>query len=110
MSLRQLIKLAKNPRTFIDSVLTYSRYLGSIKPDLLKSSREEMSVRLACVSTGWWPSKLQCPIGGRILAVSPHPDDETIGAGGLLIAHRGEAEISVITIFKGDGGGVLSTP
>jgi N-acetylglucosamine malate deacetylase 1 len=104
--LRQLIKLARHPRAFIDSVLTYSRYLGTIKPHLLSCPSREISVRLACFSKGWWPSQLRCPIGRRILAVSPHPDDETIGAGGLLIGHRQEAEISVVTIFKGDGGGL----
>src|SRR5262249_8495169 len=62
---------------------------------------------LACLKAGWWPSKLCVPIGHRILAISPHPDDETIGAGGLLLAHRGYSEISVITIFNGDGGGLL---
>src|SRR5262249_34092709 len=107
MSFRQLISLARHPRTFMDSILTYPRFLGAIKPELIQRARPEFEVRLACLKAGWWPSKLCVPIGHRILAISPHPDDETIGAGGLLLAHRGYSEISVITIFNGDGGGVL---
>ncbi len=110
MSFRDIISLARHPRTFIDSVLTYSRYLGAIKPDLLGCTEGEIAARLTCISKAWWPSKLQCSIGRRILAVSPHPDDETIGAGGLLIAHKGRSEISIVTVFKGDGGGFLDVP
>src|SRR5262245_64551843 len=91
----------------MDSLLTYPRFLGAIKPDLLEGDRLEFEARLACLRSGWWPTKLNFPVGRRILAISPHPDDETIGAGGLLLAHRGYAEISVITIFSGDGGGLL---
>jgi LmbE family N-acetylglucosaminyl deacetylase len=107
MPLRDFIALARHPRTFVDSLLTYSRFLGAIKPGLLAQSDADIEARLACLSSGWWPSKLRCPVGRRILAVSPHPDDETIGAGGLLLAHRGQAEISVVTVFDGDGGGLL---
>src|SRR5262249_28293947 len=66
--------------------------------------------RLACVRAGLFPAKLSVPVGRRILALSPHPDDETIGAGGLLLAHAHCSEISVITIFAGDGGGLLQDP
>jgi LmbE family N-acetylglucosaminyl deacetylase len=108
MSFRHLIKLARHPRTFIDSILTYPRFLGVIKPDLLpRRIEDEFKARLACYNAGWWPAELRSPIGRRILALSAHPDDETIGAGGLLIAHREQADISVITIFNGDGGGRL---
>jgi N-acetylglucosamine malate deacetylase 1 len=109
MSLRDLIALARHPRTLVDSLLTYPRFLGAIKPGLLARTEAELEARLACLSSGWWPSKLRCPVGRRILAVSPHPDDETIGAGGLLLAHRGQAEISIVTVFGGDGGGLLET-
>jgi LmbE family N-acetylglucosaminyl deacetylase len=89
-------------------LLTYPRFLGAIKPDLLgKRNEAEFQAELACLKSAWWPAQLTCPIGNRILALSAHPDDETIGAGGLLIAHREKARISVITIFTGDGGGFL---
>ena len=108
MSLRQLIALARHPRTLIDTLLTYPRFLGAIKPRLLqRRSEAEFQAEFTCLRSSWWPAQLACPIGSRILALSAHPDDETIGAGGMLIAHRGKARISVITIFTGDGGGSL---
>ena len=89
------------------SILTYSRFLGAIKPDLIKANPAEFEVRLACLKQSLSPATLRVPVGRRILAISPHPDDETIGAGGLLLAHSRYAEIFVLTIFNGDGGGVL---
>jgi LmbE family N-acetylglucosaminyl deacetylase len=89
------------------SILTYSRFLGAIKPDLIEANQAEFEVRLACLKQSLSPATLRVPVGRRILAISPHPDDETIGAGGLLLAHSRYAEIFVITIFNGDGGGVL---
>src|SRR5262245_57750849 len=89
------------------SILTYPRFLGAIKPALLEANAVELEARLACLKASLSPSKLRVPVGRRILAISPHPDDETIGAGGLLLAHSKSAEISVITIFNGDGGGLL---
>src|SRR5262245_61292052 len=89
------------------SILTYPRFLGAIKPALLEANAVELEARLACLKASLSPSKLRVPVGHRILAISPHPDDETIGAGGLLLAHSKYAEISVITIFNGDGGGLL---
>jgi LmbE family N-acetylglucosaminyl deacetylase len=59
------------------------------------------------ILASYWPARLECPIGARILAVSPHADDETIGAGGLLITHKDVSQIAVITIFNGEGGGSL---
>ena len=103
----QLLAAARHPRTFIDSVLTYSRFIGAIKPGLLRQAETEFEARLESLRYCWWPAQLHCPVGRRILAISPHPDDETIGAGGLLLAHRALADISVITVFSRDGGGVL---
>jgi LmbE family N-acetylglucosaminyl deacetylase len=107
MSLSHLIALARHPRTLVDSIFTYPRFLGAIKPGLLRRSSREIEARLGCLTSCWWPAKLRVPVGRRLLAISPHPDDETIGAGGLLLAHRGFAQISVITIFNGEGGGLL---
>jgi N-acetylglucosamine malate deacetylase 1 len=91
----------------MDSILTYPRFLGTIKPHLLGAARLEFEARLACLKSGLWPASLRFPVCRRILAISPHPDDETIGAGGLLVAHREYSEISIVTIFNGDGGGLL---
>src|SRR5262249_5697823 len=46
-------------------------------------------------------------MGKRVLVVAPHPDDETIGPGGFLLRHRGLAELHVVTVFNGEGGGRL---
>ena len=107
MSFAQLIAAARHPRTLIDSFLTYPRFLGVIKPELMGKTEAEFQAMLASWKAAWWPAVLAAPVGRRIVAISPHPDDETIGAGGLLIAHQSEAEISIITIFEGDGGGFL---
>jgi LmbE family N-acetylglucosaminyl deacetylase len=47
------------------------------------------------------------PVGKRLLALCPHPDDESIGAGGLLLAHRNLAEIHLVCLCNGEGGGSL---
>ena len=49
----------------------------------------------------------RCPWGRRILALSPHADDETIGAGGLLWAHRDVAEIHLVVLSDGGKSGQL---
>ena len=88
-----------------DSLFAHSRYMGVIKPSLRGESAEQLQARLAAASSQLWPKKLSVPVGRRILAFSPHPDDESIGAGGLLLAHRECSSIHVITVFNGDGGG-----
>src|SRR5262245_10564922 len=109
MSLKHLLALTKHPRTFVDSLFTYPRFLGAIKPGLLAGGAASANAQLECMSGGWWPTALRCPVGQRILALSPHPDDEVIGAGGLLIAHRGHADLGVITVFDGNSGRALQT-
>ena len=42
-----------------------------------------------------------------MLVIAPHPDDETIGSGGFRLRHRGLAELHVVTVFNGEGGGRL---
>ncbi|RPI27143.1 MAG: PIG-L family deacetylase, partial [Chloroflexota bacterium] len=40
----------------------------------------------------------------RVLIIAPHPDDETIGAGGLIQAARSRgAEVRVVIVTNGDG-------
>ena len=96
------------PRTTVHRWLTYPRFLGTIKPQLLQCSQEEFEARLHSFQAGWQPAHISCPIGKRILVISPHPDDESIGAGGILLRHRGLADVHLVTVFNGDRGGALA--
>jgi N-acetylglucosamine malate deacetylase 1 len=96
-----------HPRAWRDALLTYPRFLGTIKPDLMGNSASELGPRLEMQASIWWPKRLECPLAERILVISPHPDDESIGCGGLLLAHAGTAEIQIVTVYNGDGGGAL---
>ena len=40
------LKLPFHPRAWLDSVLTYPRFLGTLKPELLKAARAELEPRL----------------------------------------------------------------
>jgi LmbE family N-acetylglucosaminyl deacetylase len=102
---RQLVGI--HPRTVVDSFFTYPRFLGTIKPQLLGRADAELRARTGSFRAAWWPQVLNCPLGDRVLVIAPHPDDETIGAGGFLLRHRGLAELHVITVFNGEGGGKL---
>lgn len=88
--------------------MTYPRFLARIKPKMLGGLEDETRSLLSAMSRRWEPNLLQAPVGKRILVISPHPDDEAIGAGGLLLAHRGKAEIHIVNVFNGQGGGRLS--
>lgn len=40
--------------------------------------------------------------GGRVLVVAPHPDDETLGAGGVIALHRRHGDpVSVVVVTDG---------
>lgn len=97
-----------HPRAWLDSMLTYSRFLGTIKPELMAGAKEELAARLGLLEASSWPKRLEAPFAKRILAISPHPDDEAIGCGGLLLAHAGHAEIRIVNVYNGDGGGALA--
>ena len=96
-----------HPRAWRDTLFTYPRFLGTIKPELMGTSAGELRSRLEMHEASWWPKRLECPLGKRILAISPHPDDESIGCGGLLLSHVGKAEIQIVNVYNGDGGGAL---
>jgi len=97
-----------HPRAWLDRLLSYPRFLGVIKPELLRAHAGELPSRLSLYHASHFPKALQPPLGKRILAISPHPDDEAIGCGGLLLAHAGLSEIRIVNIYNGDGGGALA--
>ncbi|HQI94574.1 MAG TPA: PIG-L family deacetylase [bacterium] len=41
--------------------------------------------------------ELQISASARILVLAPHPDDESMGCGGLLLKHPGQCEVIVLT-------------
>jgi LmbE family N-acetylglucosaminyl deacetylase len=99
-----------HPRRWLTGLVSYPRFLGYVKPQLITASEEEFLVRRKLLVRSWEPRQLTAPIGKRILALCPHPDDESIGAGGLLLAHRDLAEIHLVCLCNGEGGGELDEP
>ncbi len=96
-----------HPDKWWNSLVSYPRYLGYIKPLLIAICEEDFIIRRRSLSNAWAPVNLSLPIGKKIVSISPHPDDETLGAGGLLWAHRGLSEIHMIVFSKGERGGKL---
>jgi N-acetylglucosamine malate deacetylase 1 len=115
MQIASIIKAALHrrrihPRRWLTGVLSYPRYLGYVRPHLLQATEEEFRVRRQLVARAWEPRELVAPVGKCILALSPHPDDESIGAGGFLLAHRDTAEIHLVCLTDGSGGGSVDGP
>jgi LmbE family N-acetylglucosaminyl deacetylase len=105
---RALHRYDIHPNRWLAGFLAYPRYLGFIKPHLLRvTTEEEFRIRRQVLASAWEPRQLEAPIGKRMLALCPHPDDESIGAGGLLLAHRDLAEIHLVCLCDGAGGGQL---
>jgi len=56
------------------------------------------------------PDPLSVRDGERLLVVAPHPDDETLGAGGLIqrvLARHGSVHVVLVTAGDGNIGGVV---
>lgn len=56
------------------------------------------------------PDPLTVRDGERLLVIAPHPDDETIGAGGLIqrvLARHGSVHVVLVTAGDGNVGGVV---
>jgi len=98
-----------SPRRWLTGLCGYARYLGYVRPQLLQGSEAEYRVRRQMLAHGWEPRKLVPPLGKCILALCPHPDDESIGAGGFLLAHKDIAEIHLICLCDGGAGGSLGS-
>jgi N-acetylglucosamine malate deacetylase 1 len=101
------MRMPLHPRAWIDALLTYPRFLGSIKPELMGAPADQIELALKLSCRGWWPKSLDVPVATRILAISPHPDDETIGCGGFLSLHAGRSEIQIVSVYNGESGGAL---
>ncbi len=99
--------LGFHPRAFLHALLTYPRFLGRIKPELLRGQEQEARALLRSFHARWQCARLKAPIGRRLVVITPHPDDEVIGAGGLLLAHRGISDVHIVNLFDGAGGGRL---
>jgi len=69
---------------------------------------------LALVAAGRTPPEVPDPLnvrdGERLLVIAPHPDDETLGAGGLIqrvLAKHGTVHVVLMTAGDGNVGGVV---
>jgi LmbE family N-acetylglucosaminyl deacetylase len=71
-------------------------------------SNAALDGRMTQIAEEAWTTELQSqrpwlPSPGRLLVVSPHPDDETFGAGGLMHSWAGvEYPVTVISVTDGD--------
>jgi N-acetylglucosamine malate deacetylase 1 len=101
-------RFGTHPKAWLHALLTYPRFLGTIKPTLMGEAACELAPRLAIHHGSWWSKQLFPPVAKKILAISPHPDDESIGCGGLLLSHVGYSEIRIVNVYNGDGGGSLA--
>lgn len=88
-------------RRWILGAISYSRFIGFIRPALSKGKSADYKIWRRLLTAAWEPRELSVPVGRRILAISPHSDDEAIGAGGLLWAHRDAAEIHIVLLTDG---------
>lgn len=96
------------PRRWLLGLISYSRFIGYIRPQLSKGKKTEYRIWRKLFKDAWEPRELSLPVGKRILAISPHSDDEAIGAGGILWAHQDCSEIHVVLLTDGGAYGFVS--
>jgi LmbE family N-acetylglucosaminyl deacetylase len=102
MMIRALFKRYKfHPRRWLLGLISYSRFIGYIRPSLGGGKGVDYRIWRKLFLNAWEPRELSFPVGKRILAISPHSDDEAIGAGGLLWAHRDVADIHIVLVTDG---------
>lgn len=94
-------------KRWVLGLISYSRFIGYIRPALAKGKAIDYRIWRKLLATAWEPRELSVPVGRRILAISPHSDDEAIGAGGLLWAHRDVAEIHIVLLTDGAAYGFI---
>lgn len=102
-----LKKFRLHPRRWLLGLLSYSRFIGYIRPALASGKSADYRIWRKLLASAWEPRELSFPVGRRILAISPHSDDEAIGAGGFLWAHRDVAEIHLALVTDGAGYGFV---
>lgn len=104
--IRRFLKKHKiHPRKWWLGLISYSRFIGYIRPALSKGTRVDYRIWRKLMTNAWEPRELTVPIGKRILVISPHSDDEAIGAGGILYAHRDLSEIHIVLLTDGSAYG-----
>jgi LmbE family N-acetylglucosaminyl deacetylase len=63
-----------------------------------------MSLALPTWATPSGPQALEVGVGERLLVIAPHPDDETLGAGGLVQrVHARGGSVRIVLVTAGDG-------
>ena len=106
--IRTIFKRFKfHPRRWLLGLVSYSRFIGYIRPALGGGKGTDYRIWRKLLVTAWEPRELSFPVGKRILAISPHSDDEAIGAGGILWAHRDVAEIHIALVTDGAAYGFM---
>jgi LmbE family N-acetylglucosaminyl deacetylase len=95
------------PRRWLLGITSYSKFIGYIRPKLSKGKSIDYRIWRRLLRDAWEPKELSLPVGKKILVLSPHSDDEAIGAGGILWAHRDVADIHVVLLTDGAAYGFL---
>lgn len=96
-----------HPRRWLLGLISYSRFIGYIRPALGGGKGVDYRIWRKLFLNAWEPRELSFPVGKRILAISPHSDDEAIGAGGLLWAHRDVSDIHIVLVTDGAAYGAV---
>jgi hypothetical protein len=96
------------PQSWLNGLISYPRYLGYVKPRLMTRSEEEYWAWRQPFVRAWTPRKFVAPVGESVAALSPHPYDESMGAGGLLRAIHKQASEQDVAAVEAQQDGELS--